>query len=230
MALSVTQIKKDLFLHKAAHLYITPWVNNAGVLMPGENTWDVADIVADTTSIEQADPETQTKDWEFGDTPLMSSSTSGEITFAATCIDMSLAIMDKIFQWDTDAETMPSSGTSTTTYAAAPNTYKDTYATIVVTFEDQNAPCVLLPKVLLSSKATVGTLRTDTGAAELSGKAMAAYFKYGDTMTQISSPYVFLKPIDATSISISNDSSASNLKTIGVVQVDTGREVYLSAQ
>ncbi|WP_289458201.1 hypothetical protein, partial [Klebsiella pneumoniae] len=63
------------------------------------------EILADSISIEQGDPTTETVDWEFGDTPLMSSSTKGERTVTADCVDMSFDIMQRVFGWTREIDT-----------------------------------------------------------------------------------------------------------------------------
>ena len=224
MAVTITQLKNSKFLHKASHLYVTPWVtitpqSGDPYMQPGTVTYDVVQVLADTVSIEQADPDTETRDWEFGDTPLMSTVTMGDTTFAATCIDLSSGVLHNVFGWST----------AVTDIVAAPDTYTDMYATICITFEDVNSPIIVLPKVLMSSKATIASLKTSTAEAALSGTCMSAYVGYTASSapdpTQnelISTPYCFVNVVANNEIYIAD--SISNTPTpIGTVLANPTR-------
>lgn len=223
MAVTITQLKNSKFLHKASHLYVTPWekVSPGGgaddYYQPGNVTYDVVQVLADTVSIEQADPDTETRDWEFGDTPLMSTVTMGDTTFAATCIDMSSGVLQHVFGWKT----------STTNVVASPDSYQDMYATITITFEESTAPLIVLPKVLMSSKATIASLKTSTAEAALSGTCMSAYIGLTNgttapdptvTNAMISTPYCFVNASDEYKIYIT-DSISNTPVPIG--KIDT---------
>ena len=208
--MAVTQIKKDVFLHKASHLYYTPWVYTAavgstpGFWAPGTATYDIVDILADTISIEQGDPTTETIDWEFGDTPLLSSSTKGERSVTADCIDMSFDIMKNVFKWTVDANNvMASEGAS-----------GENYATMVVAFHSQAAHMIVLPKVSMNAKTTIGTLKTSTGSAQLAGTAMSAYISASDGTNTATgtTEFAFVKPTDGGSISVANSSGDTPVK------------------
>ena len=219
MSVTVTQLKKDVFLHKASHLYYTPWVTDVtDGYKPGANTYDIVDILADTVSIEQGDPTTETVDWEFGDSPLMSSSTKGERTFAASCIDLSFDIMEKVFGW-----TRLTYGSSDDAMVAEPTGTGDTYASIIITFHGANAPMIVLPKVSMSSKTTIGTLKTSTGQADLAGTAQTGFISYGggstiSTAKTATTEMAVIKPVDGEKIQIAI-SSAATLKDIGEIDI-----------
>lgn len=217
MAVTITQLKNSKFLHKASHLYVTPWVtitpqSGDPYMQPGTNTYDVVQVLADTVSIEQADPDTETRDWEFGDTPLMSTVTMGDTTFAATCIDLSTGVLHNVFGWST----------AVTDIVAAPDSYQDMYATITITFEDKNSPIIVLPKVLMSSKATIASLKTSTAEAALSGTCMSAYVGMATTTAPtgsglISTPYCFINVVDGNQIYIT-DSTTNAAVSIGQIE------------
>ena len=207
--MSVSIIKNSVFMHKASHLYYTPWEYTNSVWAPGSTTYDIVEILADTVSIEQGDPTTETVDWEFGDTPLMSSSTKGERTVTAACIDMSFDIMKNVFGWTVDTGSiMASEGAS-----------GESYATMVLTFHSTAAPMVVLPKVSMNAKTTIGTLKTSTGQAELTGTAMSAYIEY-DTASA-STEIAFIKPIVGVDITIANSESVASTSGIAIGTVDT---------
>ena len=184
--MSVIQLKGDVFLHKASHLYFTPWEVDAStnVLQPGTNTYDIVDILADTIAIEQGDPTTENVDWEFGDSPLMSTVTKGERTVAASCIDISDDILEFVYGWE--RKTYSTTSGTATAMVAEPTGMSDMYATLVVTFHGSSgaaAPIIVLPKIALGSKLVIGTLKTSTAQADLSGTAQAAYLEYGGGTT-----------------------------------------------
>lgn len=228
MAVTITQLKNSKFLHKASHLYVTPWVKVSpgggadDYYQPGIVTYDVVQVLADSVSIEQADPDTETRDWEFGDTPLMSTVTMGDTSFAATCIDMSSGVLEHVFGWKT----------TVTNVVASPDSYKDMYATITITFEDVNSPIILLPKVLMSSKATIASLKTSTAEAALSGTCMSAYVGYTSSTTAptgsslISTPYCFLNVVDGNLIYIT-DSTTHGAVPIGTVEDNSATSTEL---
>lgn len=217
--MAVSQIKNSVFLHKASHLYYTPWeydtTNN--IWKPGANTYDIVEILADTIAIEQGDPTTDNIDWEFGDTPLLSSSTKGERTVTAACIDMSFDIMKNVFGWTVDASSIMASEAAT----------GESYATICVMFHSTAAPIVVMPKVSMNAKTTIGTLKTSTGQAELSGTAMSAYISYTDNAAgtahtaNATTEFAFVKPVDGGTISICNTTPSGSITAVAIADIDT---------
>ncbi len=221
MAVTVSQLKKDVFLHKASHLYYTPWVTDTtDGWKPGTDTYDIVDILADTIAIEQGDPTTETVDWEFGDSPLMSTSTKGERTIAASCIDMSFDIMEHVFGW---MRATYGTGTTQDVMVYEPTGQGDSFATIVVTFHGATAPIIVLPKVSMSSKTTIGTLKTSTGSADLAGTAQSGYLSYGggqtvSTAKTATTEMAILVPYDGEVIKCAI-SSAAVLRDIGEIDI-----------
>ena len=226
--MAVTVLKNSVHLNKASHLYFTPWVFDStnDIWKPGTTTYDIVEILADTIAIEQGDPTTETIDWEFGDTPLMSTSTKGERTVTAACIDISNDILHNVFGWSVDANDI----------MAYESASAESYATYVVTFHSASAPMVVLPKVSLNSKLTIGTLKTSTGQAELTGTAMSAYISYTDGA---STPHnatgtteiAVIKPEAGGTIDIFNAAPASGQTavTIGTIAVNAASgEFYLT--
>jgi len=223
--MAVTQLKGSVFVHKASHLYYTPWVFATNVWKPGASTYDIVEILADSISIEQGDPETETVDWEFGDTPLMSSTTKGERTVTADCIDMSFDIMEKVFNW-----TRLTSGSPAADVMIAEGASGEQYATMVITFHSTAAPIIVLPKVSMSAKTTLGTFKTSTGSAQIAGTALQGYIDYGNVNAETEIAY--LKPSATQAISIANSATdaatAANLVSIGTVTAASNGEWYLA--
>lgn len=204
--MAITRLSSgQVILTNASHLYMTPYV---GADTVGGTTYDVVSIVGDTISIEQDDPDTNEIAWEFGDTPLMQSITLGNVNFAATCIDMQSTILEKLFGWTKNANGV-----------FAPVAYTDLYCAILITFHDSNLPYVILPKVKISSKAVIQSLKTGTAEAQLSGTAYAAYVS--GSASGVSTPIHTV-----TQFGTSSPSSA-NLLPLGSIFVDTsGKKIY----
>ena len=225
--MAVTQLKGSVFVHKASHLYYTPWVYSSGVWKPGTSTYDIVEILGDSISIEQGDPTTETVDWEFGDTPLMSSSTKGERTITADCVDMSFDIMQRVFGWTREIDT---SGTTPVDVMVSEAASAESYATIVITFHPISAPIIVLPKVSMSAKTTLGTFKTSTGSAQISGTATQGYIDYSNK--NATTEIAYLNPIASQAISCANSATdaatAANLVAVGTVTAASNGEFYLN--
>lgn len=202
--MAITRLSSgQVILTNASHLYMTPYV---GADTVGGTTYDVVSIVGDTISIEQDDPDTNEIAWEFGDTPLMQSITLGNVNFAATCIDMQSTILEKLFGWTKNANGV-----------FAPTAYTDLYCAILITFHDANLPMVIMPKVKISSKAVIQSLKTGTAEAQLSGTAYAAHVS--GSADGVSTPIHTVTQFGTT--------APSALLPLGSVFVDTtGKKIY----
>lgn len=91
-------------LSNAIGMLLIPYVDNNGVLTPGDDIYDITEIVADTVSITPDDNEVNTTDAEFRDTPLFENVTLGKVQFAATCTDFQNEMMKAIFGWTEHTE------------------------------------------------------------------------------------------------------------------------------
>lgn len=151
-----------IVLSNASYLHITPYTSE-GVI--GDKTYDIVDIVGDTLSFTPDDNNVNSKEWEFGDTPLFENITLGKIQFAATCIDFQNTIMQEIMGWTVN---------STNGVMYAPNSYKSIYAVLEVGFQNEDV-VVVVPKLKLNSKAIISTMKTGTAEGNLAGTAYNAH-------------------------------------------------------
>jgi len=211
-------IKKfsKLVLNKASHLYYNRWANTNGQWAPGDTTCDIVEILADTIAIEQGDPSEETIDWEFGDTPLMKTYTKGERTVAAQCINLDFEFLRDVFGWTVHSTT----GATPTQMMVAETASEEDYATIVVMFHGANAPIIVMPKVAMSSKTTIGTLKTQTATADLAGTALTGYVSYTDgtdTATD-TSEFFILKPMAEGEIKVAENSTLTAVSIGELVQ------------
>lgn len=143
----------------------TPWTDEKTL---GEETYDLVDIVADTTSVEQEDNEVNTIEHEFSGSPLVENISLGSKTFTTECIDMQNDVLKGMFGWATDE-----AGN-----AFAPKTYKPLYCKIELQF-NSTEDIVVLPKVLMNSKAVFASMKTDVSRANLSGTCYPAFVTAG---------------------------------------------------
>lgn len=202
-----------LVLNKASHLYYNRWTNTGGAWSPGTTTCDIVEILADTIAIEQGDPTEETIDWEFGDTPLMKTYTKGERTIAASCINLDFEFLQDVFGW-----TIHTDGSNNQLMVAEKASEED-YATIVVMFHGASAPIIVMPKVAMSSKTTISTLKTSTGTADLAGTAMTGYVSY--STANDTSEFFILKPVNNTAIEVA-EKSTDTAVAIGKVSLVNG--------
>ena len=143
------------------YLYFTPWTDEVTL---GTTTYDLVNIVADTTNVEQAENEVNALDHEFKQTPLYENVTLGEKTFAVECIDFRDEILEELFGWDTTADGI----------IAAPNGYEDLYCMIEMGF-NSTEDIVVLPKVKLNSRAVIASMKTDASRANITGTCYTAF-------------------------------------------------------
>ena len=146
-------------------IYVTPWTSEDSG--PGDTTYDISDVVADTTSVEQADNESNVIEHEFSANPLFENITLGDKTFTCESIDLGDTVLKELFGWS-------ALGSSGSDGVAAPSEYKHLYATITLGFVGQD-DVIVLPKVLLNSKAVIASMKTDVSRANITGTCYNAY-------------------------------------------------------
>lgn len=174
-----------LIFSNAAYLRVTPYESEDKI---GTKTYDLVSIVGDTLSFTPDDNTINSKEWEFGDTPLVETVTLGKIQFAATCVDFQNEILKNIFGWIEGDK-------SKAIYA--PNAYKDIYALVEVGFTNEDVVLVV-PKLKLNSKAVVSTLKTGTGEGQLAGTAYAAKIAAGQDTDATETPMGIIPETAAT--------------------------------
>lgn len=152
--------------------YFTPWVNEEGTdygeARVGDEIYDLVDIVADSTSVEQAENEINAIDHEFSGAPLFENISLGEKTFTTECIDLQNEVLKSMFGWATDANGN----------AFAPAGYKPLYCKIELHF-NSTKDILVLPKVLLNSRAVIASMKTDVSRANITGTCYPAHVTAG---------------------------------------------------
>lgn len=152
------------------YIYMTPWSITEGedgktVEELGNKTYDVVDVVADTTTVEQAENEVNALDHEFSNTPLYENVNLGEKTFTCESIDLQNEVLSALFGWTADDD-------GAAVYA--PTAYKDLFVAIEMGF-NSTEDIVVLPKVKLNSRAVIASMKTDASRANITGTCYEAY-------------------------------------------------------
>ena len=163
MATTVIDAGRRVFSN-LKYLYFTPWKSESEV---GDTTYDLVNIVGDTTSVEQEDNEVNTIEHEFSSESLYENVTLGTKTFTTECIDFQNDVLGALFGWEVDGDN-----------AFAPISYKDLYCQIEMGF-NSTEDVIVLPKVKLNSRAVVASMKTDASRGTITGSCYSAYVKAG---------------------------------------------------
>ena len=149
-----------------AYVRVTPWSTETSG--PDGDTYDITEVVADTTTVEQAENETNTLEHEFSSAPLYENIQLGDKTFACESIDLQNAVLKGLFGWK---EVVGEGGAKS---LVAPVAYKALYATIELGFVNTD-DVIILPKVLLNSRAVIASMKTDASRANINGTCYPAF-------------------------------------------------------
>lgn len=143
-------------------LYVTPFEGETR----GTTTYKLSEVIRDTTSIAQDDPEEQTIDNEFGSAPILKNVTLGSYQFSAEVADMQPVLLEKLCGYK--------KGSTSADRVFAPSSYTPIYAEIVLAFKlgDNKFVAAVLPKVQLNSKATFDSLSSNMGRITLAGTGL----------------------------------------------------------
>lgn len=161
---TVVDAGRRVFSNLKAMLF-TPWDDENTL---GEVTYDLVNIVGDTTSSEQGENEVNDIPHEFSSEPLWQSTNLGTKSFATECIDFQNTVVKELFGWEVEDD-----GT-----AFAPITYKDLYCKIELQFNSTD-DIIVLPKVKLNSRAVIASMKTDAARGNIAGTCYSAYVKSG---------------------------------------------------
>lgn len=152
-------------------LYVTPFEGE----VRGTTTYKLSEVIRDSTSISQDDPEEQTIDNEFGSAPILKNVTLGSYQFSAEVADMQSVLLEKLCGYK--------KGTTAADRSYAPSSYTPIYAEIVLAFKlgENKYVAAVLPKVQLNSKATFDSLSSNMGRITLAGTGLNLAVQDGDT-------------------------------------------------
>lgn len=162
--MAVTTLKKKVKVYNPFALYVTPWASEDEL---GDVTYKLDEVIRDTTTISQDDPEENKIDNEFGSAPIVSTVTLGSYNFSAEVAEMAPELLKALCGFDVD---------ETSAKAYAPANYAPLYAEIALVFRAVGDTYIaaILPKVQLNSKATLDSLNTSIGRITLAGTGLNA--------------------------------------------------------
>lgn len=166
MATTVLDAGRRVFSN-LKYLYFTPWTDESTL---GATTYDLVNIVGDTTNVEQEDNEVNELPHEFSSENLYENINLGRKNFTTECIDFQNDVLKELMGWEvTEAGD-----------AFAPIVYKDLYCKIEMGFNSTD-DVVVLPKVKLNSRAVLASMKTDASRGNITGSCYSAYVKAGTT-------------------------------------------------
>lgn len=165
------QLSERRVFSNLAYVRATTWTSE--ISGPDGETYDITEVVADTTTVEQAENETNTLEHEFSSAPLYENIQLGDKTFACESIDLQNAVLKGLFGWK-------EVGTGDNKALVAPVSYSALYATIELGFVNSD-DAIVLPKVLLNSRAVIASMKTDASRANINGTCYPAYIDNEET-------------------------------------------------
>lgn len=151
----------ELKIFNPLAIYVTPFDGTDG--SRGTTTYKLSEVIRDSTSITQDDPEETAIENEFGSAPIVNNVTLGSYQFSAQVANMHQTLVEKLCGFV--------KGTNKADRVYAPSTYVPVFAEIVLTFQvDANkVVAAVLPKVQLNSKTTFESLSSNMGTITLAG-------------------------------------------------------------
>ena len=168
MAKTVLDTGRRVFTNLSA-IYFTPWTDESNL---GDETYDLVNIVGDTTSVEQAENEINEIEHEFSSEPLYENVTLGSKTFTCECIDFQNDVLKELFGWTIEGNN-----------AFAPIVYKDLYCKIEMRF-NSTEDIIVLPKVKMNSRAVIASMKTDVSRGNITGTAYSAWVAAGSNKAE----------------------------------------------
>lgn len=164
-------------------IILTPYTDGS----KGATSYSLDNIVADTTSITQEEPTTNTVDCETRDEPIFENITLGRYTFSAESGDIQDIVLTNCFGFV--------KGASGSLYA--PSTYKEIWAEIEVVFGDKGS--LVCPKVKMSGNIDASSLKTGMVRGVISGSCYSVSITaeasgQGSTTTPITTPFYYKAP------------------------------------
>ena len=178
-----SKIGDNLILGGVNRIVFVPWkkAEESGTWSKGTDGFSLDDVVADTTSITQDEPETNSVDCETRDEPIYENVSLGSYKFSCESGNIDKDILQQALGYTV-------SGTGSTLKAYAPSAYNELWAEIEVQFV--NGTSLVLPKVKLSSNIDASSLKTGIVRGVISGTAYSTKVDGHDTPFYVSGSVV----------------------------------------
>lgn len=170
MATITDKIGKNLVFAGLERIIFVPWANTSGVWEKGTTGFCLDDVVADTTTVQQEDAETNAIECETRDEPIYENISLGSYTFTCDSANIDKDILEGCLGYTVEGE-----GESLLAYA--PTSYKEQWAEIELQFK--NGYSIVLPKVKLSSKLDASSLKTGIVKGTIAGTCYTTEFAEG---------------------------------------------------
>jgi len=144
------------------NIHITPWTaSDTGLDLTSGHGLDLDNVIADTVTITQDDPETNSIDCETRDEPIIEATTLGKYTFTMDSADINFDILEKALGFTKVGNDI----------AAAPSSYVKKYVMLEVSMQGAK---FVVPRAQLSSKIDASSLKTNVAKGTISGTAYTA--------------------------------------------------------
>lgn len=161
-----------IVLSNPSGINVTMWSNTGGTwTLPTTNQINIPleNIVRDSLTISQDDPEESTIDCETSDSPIKTVTKQGAWHIEMTCADLQEEIVTNLLGYESITnEGGTPTGTNPGDYLLAPTSTPDLYAAIEILFESQSRSLVC-PRVKLTSKLDASSLSSETVKITISG-------------------------------------------------------------
>lgn len=183
MAIVNTIVGKKVF-KKPTRILFTPYEGDE----LSATTYALDNVVADSTSITQDEAERNTVDCETRDEAIDESVTLGSYQFTCSNADWQEQLVVNLLGFTKKGDII-----------AAPSSYVETYAQIEIQFGNaadtgNYKGSVVLPRVLLTSAATMESLKTNVAQMTVSGTAYS--WEVGSDLNAVLTPfYISTKPV-----------------------------------
>ena len=177
MAQIKSKVGENLILGGVKRIVFVPDVDGT----KGATGFALDDVVADTTSITQDEPETNAIDCETRDEPIYENVTLGSYKFSCESGNIDKDILQNALGFKV-------SGEGSTLKASAPATYNALWAEVEVQF--QNGSSLVLPKIKLSSNIDASSLKTGIVRGIIGGTAYSAVVEGVETPFYVSGSHV----------------------------------------
>lgn len=160
-------------------MYITPFTD---ANTRGAKTYQMEDIIRDSTGVNQDDAEENRIENEYGSAPIANNVKSGSFTFTTQVADMQKDLLKDICGFDVD---------TVSSKAYAPATYKEVFAEIALVFQVGVSKYVaaILPKVQLNPKTVFESFSSSIGNITINGIGYNMSVTDGDN--NYTTPFVF---------------------------------------
>lgn len=173
-------------LSKVKHIYLYKWDDEntppASVVIDPSTTsttrLELLNVIGDSVAVTQDDPSTESIACETRDENIKDVTTLGNYTVTMDSADISYDILEACLGYTKVG----------TTAAAAPASYKDNYAVLALVFDDVT---LLIPKLQMTSKIDLSSLKTGVGKGTISGNGYSANVKVAEN-DAVDTPAIFL--------------------------------------